>query len=90
MQINDILIVVNDVFASNKGEIIKVAKIMIKDCKYFMSVQPIKFNSAQIQQFEKYFINKKSHISDIFFLIDHDKNSTSLNSIIKIKLLLKK
>lgn len=44
MQTNDILILADDLFASNKKEIIKIAKIMTKNCKYLMFGQSIKVN----------------------------------------------
>lgn len=34
MKTNNILILANDNFANNKEEIIKIEKIMIKNCKY--------------------------------------------------------
>ena len=38
MQINNILILTNDVFASNKKKTIKITKIIIKDCKYLIFI----------------------------------------------------
>lgn len=38
IQTNDKLILIDNIFASNKKETIKIAKIMIKNCKYFIFV----------------------------------------------------
>lgn len=46
MQINDTLILVDNAFASNEEKTIKVAKLIIKDRKYLISAQPVKFNRA--------------------------------------------
>ena len=48
MQINDVLILTYNNFASIKEDAIKSAKIMIKNKKYFISVHLLKFNNAQI------------------------------------------
>lgn len=37
------LILINDIFISNKKEIAKTTKIILKICKYFIFVQSIKF-----------------------------------------------
>lgn len=49
MQINDILILADNIFTSNKKEVIKAAKIMRKDSKYLTFAQFIKCNWIQIK-----------------------------------------
>lgn len=44
MQTNNILILVDDIFTSNKEEIIKKIKIITKNCQYFIFTQIFKFN----------------------------------------------
>lgn len=46
MQIYNILILANKFFISNKKIVIKVTKIIIKDYKYFIFIQSIKFNKV--------------------------------------------
>lgn len=48
IQINNIFILANNNFASNKKETNKLAKIMTKDKKYLTFAYPLKFNGAQI------------------------------------------
>lgn len=49
MQIDNTLILVNNNFASKEEAVIKSVKIMIKDQEHFTSLQPFKFNKAQIK-----------------------------------------
>lgn len=91
MQTNNILILINNIFASKKKVIIKVVRIMTKHYKYLTFAQSIKFNKTQIK-FDKddIVLIKKSYINDIFLVIDHNIDSTGLKNIIRTKLLLKK
>lgn len=64
---NNILILTNNIFTSKKEEVIKNAKIIIKDYKYFISIQPMKFNIIEIKlNLNGIILTKKSHIGDIF------------------------
>ncbi len=63
----------------------------MKDYKYFISIQPIKFNEIQIKlSLNEIVLIKKSYVDRIFLVIFHNKNFNGLNNINKIKLLLKK
>lgn len=91
MQTNDILILANNDFDSNKEEAVKAVKLMIKDYKYPTFIQFIKFNKTQIKlNSNGIILIKKSHISSILLVIDHDIDSTNLQEITRKKLLLKK
>lgn len=60
---------------------------MIKNCKYFTLAQLIKFNRTQIKlDLDGIVLTKKSHVSDIFFIINHNKDFTNLKEIINTKL----
>ena len=91
MQTNDTLILANIDFTSKKEAEIKAAKIMTKDQKYLTLTQLLKFNGIQIKlDLEGIILTKKSHISRIFLVIDHNSDSTSLKKITKKKLSNKK
>ena len=66
---------------------IKVVKIMVKDCKYLTSAQPIKFNGSQIKlDLDGIILTKKSHVSGIFLIIGHNADFTSSTGITRKKL----
>lgn len=91
MQINNILILVDNNFASNKEEIIKIAKLITKNCKYLIFAQLIKFNKAKIKLNSKDIVlTKKCYINSIFLVTNQNVNSISLKKIIRKKLLFKK
>lgn len=48
IEINNTLILINNNFVNNKKIIIKVVKIMIKNCKSLIFIWPIKFNKMYI------------------------------------------
>lgn len=48
MKIDNILILVDNNFASIKEKVIKLAKIMTINRKYFTSTYPLKFNGIEI------------------------------------------
>lgn len=63
---------------------------MTKNCNYFISIQPIKFNKIVIKFYlDRIILTKKNNISGIFYIISYNANSTSSKNIIKIKVLLK-
>lgn len=91
IQIDNILILPDKNFASNEKKIIKVAKLIIKDCKYLTLTQLVKFNRTQIKlNSNGIVLIKKSHIGSILLVISYDVDSTSSREIIKKKLLPKK
>lgn len=64
---------------------------MIKNCKYYSSTQPIKFNRVQIKlDLDGIVLSKKSYVSGIFLITDHNIDSTSFWRITRKKLSSKK
>lgn len=49
MQIDDILIIDDNGFASIKKDAIRLAKIITKNKKHFIFIQPLKLNNLQIK-----------------------------------------
>ena len=91
MQIDDILILADNNFASTKEEAIKSAKIITKDREYLTSAHPLKFNSAQIKlDSNGIVLTKKSYIGGILLVTDYTADSTSSKRITKKKLSPKK
>lgn len=91
MQTNNTLILGDNHFANTKEEVIKSAKIMIKDKKYLILVYCLKFNGAQIKlKFKIIVLIKQSHIGGVFSVTNHAPNSTSSRRVTKRKLLSKK
>lgn len=87
MQSDEIFILADDVFASNKEGAIKEAKMMIYDHEYLSYTQPIKFNRAQIKlNLDGIVLTKESHIGGILLVKRHDVNSTSSRGITRTKL----
>ena len=90
MQINDILILADNNFGSNKEETIKVAKLMTKNRKQLTPAQPIKFNGAQIKlNSNGKVLTKESHVGGILPVKGHDVDSINLRGITRKKLSLK-
>lgn len=44
MQTDNLLMLINNIFANNKEKIIKVVKVITKNCKYLTSTDDIKSN----------------------------------------------
>lgn len=87
MQTDDILILVDNDFASTKEDTIRSTKIKSKERKHFTFLYYLKFNDAQIK-FESNRIVpiKKSHVKRIFLVTDYIINYTSFKWITKKKL----
>lgn len=91
VQINNILILIDNNFASTEENAMRSAKIMTKNTKYFISIYLLKFNGAQIKFiFNKIILSKKSYVKGLFLVIDYAVDSTSFKKIIQKKLFLKK
>lgn len=91
IQIDNILILANNDFARKKEAAIKVAKIMTKDREHLTSIQPQKFNGAQIKlDSESIVLAKKSHVGGILLVIDCDTDSISFRGVTRKKPSLKK
>lgn len=90
IQINDTLILVDNDFANIKENVIKLAKILIKDKKYLIFAYLLKFNSAKIKlNSNKIIFIKKSHIENILLITNHIVDTTNSREITRKKLLLK-
>lgn len=86
MQTDDMLILANNNFARKEEATIQTAKIMIKDRGYLTSSHLLKFNGAQIElNLKKIVLIKESHVNSIFFITNHNIDSTSLSRIMKKK-----
>lgn len=82
---------VNNIFINNLKKIIKKAKILIKDYKYFIIIQFINFNKIQLKfNLNSIILIKKSYINNIFLIIGYNIDFINIKNIIKNKLLLKK
>jgi hypothetical protein len=92
MQIDDILILVNSIFAAEKEKTIKKAKILTKTRDHLITKNSIKFNETKIalDSSENITIVQKSHVSDIFLIINHEASSISFRGIVRIELSSKK
>lgn len=65
---DNILILANHNFAKIKKKMIKIAKLIIKNYKYLIFVQPIKIKL----NLNSTILRKKSYIAGIFLIIDYD------------------
>lgn len=91
MQINNILILVDNDFASIEENANRSAKIWTKDKEYLTFAYFSKFNDAQIKLNSNGIVwTKKSHVKEIPLITDHVANSTSSKKITRKKLLSKK
>ena len=92
MQTNDILMLVNNVFAIVKNQTIKKTKIMIKNRNKFIMNQSIKFNEIKIQlkSNETITITKKLHVKKIILIIKKNAFSINFKNITRSKLSTKK
>lgn len=89
--INNILILANKDFVNKKKVAIKFIKITTKNWKHLIFLQSVKFNEAQIKlNLEEIVLTKKSYISNIFLVTNHNRNFISSKKIIKKKLFSKK
>lgn len=91
MQTNNILILINNNFAGIKEDIIRLAKIIIKNKKYLILIYFLKFNSTYNKfNLNKIILIKKSYIKEIVLIIYRIANFTGFKIIMQKKLLLKK
>lgn len=91
IQISNILILANFNFASRKKVVIKFARIITKDWKYFTFLQTLKFYKAKIKlNFKGIILIKDIYIDIILLIINYDIDSTNSKAIIWKKLLFKK
>ncbi len=87
MKTNDRLILADNDFVSIEEEAINEAKIRTKDIEYLTSIQPIKFNGAQIKlDSDGIVLTNESHLGGSLLVTDHDADSTSPKGITKKKL----
>ena len=85
MQTDDILILINNDFASIEENVIKSANIMTKNRKYLTSANSLKLNSAQIKL--GIILTKRSHVRGIFLVTGYVLDSTSSKRITRKNLL---
>jgi hypothetical protein len=92
MQIDDTLILVNSIFAIEKKKTIKKTKILTKTRDHLITKNSIKFNETKIalNSSENITIVQKSHVSDIFLIINHETSLISFRDIIRVELSSKK
>lgn len=91
MSINNILILDDNNFVNKEEEVVRNIKIIIKDQKYHILAQQIKFNWIQIKlDSNGIVLTKMSYLDAIFLVTDHDIDSTSSKAITRKKLLPKK
>lgn len=87
MQIDDILILADNNFASTKENAIRLAKIMTKNKEHLTSAHLLKFNGVQIKlNLNRIVLTKESYVKEILLITDHAADFTSLRGIIKKKL----
>lgn len=72
IQTDDILILVDNDFASIKKDTIRSGKIMIKNKEYLTSIYPLKFNGVQIKlDLNGIVLTKKIYVKSIFPITDY-------------------
>ena len=87
MQTDDILILPDNEFVGKEKVIIQTAKIMTKDREFLTFSHPLKFNGVQINlDLKRIVLSKESHVGDIFFITNHDVDSTNSRGITRKKL----
>lgn len=87
IQVNNILIFANNHFATTEKNAIRLAKIMIKDRKHFISTHFLKFNCAQIKlNSNRIVFTEKSYVWEIFLVINYFADFISCKGITKKEL----
>lgn len=90
MQTNNILILAPKNFAGTKKEAIKLPKIIIKNREYFIFIQYLNCNSAQMKlNSDSILLTIKSHMGSICLVIDYNINLICSKEVTKEKLLFK-
>ena len=87
IQINNILILADNDFASIEEDVIKSTKIMTKNREYLTYAHPLKFSGAQIKlDLDRIVLIKESHIGGILLVTDNIADLTSFKGITRKKL----